>query len=85
MELRKELSVLTSLELPATLIFDYPSVSEMAAALTAMLPAAAPASAAQQRIQAAPPGTLGDKREERPADASAEGLQADWLPQVSSQ
>ncbi len=82
MELRKELSVLTSLELPATLIFDYPSVSEMAAALTAMLPAAAPASAAQQRIQA---GTLGDKREERPADASAEGLQADWLPQVSSQ
>lgn len=92
MELRKELSILTSLELPATLIFDHPSVAEMTTALTAMLPAltamlpaAAPASAAQQPKQAAPPAVMKNKGGLPPADtaASAEALHADWLPQVS--
>ena len=85
MELRKELSILTYLELPATLMFDHPSVVEMTAALTAMLPAAAPASSAQQPKQAAPPAIMKNKAGLPPAEAaaSAEALYADWLPQVS--
>lgn len=83
MELRKELSILTSLELPATLIFDYPSVAELTAALTALLPAAAPASAAQQPKQAAPPAIMTNKVPLADAVASAEALYANWLPQVS--
>ena len=85
MELRKELSILTSLDLPATLIFDHPSVAEMTAALTAMFPAAAPASAAQQPKQAAPPAITKNKAGLPLAGAAApaEALYADWLPQVS--
>ncbi|BDA51457.1 probable inactive phenolphthiocerol synthesis polyketide s at N-terminal half [Coccomyxa sp. Obi] len=37
-ELRKELSRLTTLDLPATLVFDYPSTDELTAALAVMLP-----------------------------------------------
>lgn len=37
MELRKELSRVTTLDLPATLVFDYPSTNELTAALAAML------------------------------------------------
>ena len=38
MELRKELSRATTLDLPATLVFDYPSTDELAASLVTMLP-----------------------------------------------
>lgn len=37
-ELRKELSRISTLDLPATLVFDYPSTEELVAALVTMLP-----------------------------------------------
>ena len=37
-ELRKELIRVTALDLPATLIFDYPSIAEMTAALCNLAP-----------------------------------------------
>ena len=61
-ELRKELARLTALDLPATLIFDYPSIAEMTAALLSLAPqpAKADTSEPQRRI----PSTF--KRTKRP-------------------
>ena len=82
-ELRKELSILTSLDLPATLIFDYPSVAEMTDALTAMLPAASAVPAAAQPKQAAPPGMHSARRAAKQAAAgAAKSLASHWLLQV---
>ncbi|KAK9829172.1 hypothetical protein WJX72_004291 [[Myrmecia] bisecta] len=41
-ELQKELSLLTGLDLPTTLLFDYPSIGELAPMLAAQLPAFTP-------------------------------------------
>ena len=83
-ELRKELSTLTSLQLPATLIFDYPSVTEMTHALTAMLPAASPASAAAKPGQAAVAKAAGTSRgpTQDAAAAAGKSVASYWLPQV---
>ena len=77
-ELRKELSLLTALELPATLVFDYPSVAEMTAALAAMLPAA-PKQAAQAQALPMSKGQL-----QRAAATPNERSASHWLPQVRS-
>ena len=79
-ELRKELSTLTALKLPATLIFDYPSVAEMTAAMAAMLPAVS-ATTEAARAQAAQV-LKGDLK--RAAATSNEGSASHWLPQVGS-
>lgn len=42
-ELRRELSQTMAMDLPATLVFDYPSTAELTAALAQMLPEPAPA------------------------------------------
>ena len=84
-ELRKELSYLTALELPATLIFDFPSVAEMTAALAALLTAAAPAAAAKQPKQATAPAMHKAKKGLAPAAAaSMEALTSQWLPKVET-
>ena len=77
-ELRKELSTLTALELPATLVFDYPSVAEMTAALAAMLPAA-PRQAAQAQAAQVLKG-----QPQRAAATPNERSASHWLPQVRS-
>ena len=86
MELRKELSILTSLDLPATLIFDYPSIAEMTSALTAMLPAATPVptAAAKPTSKAAAPRVDDAKRTPalHMAAASGKGMASYWLSQV---
>ncbi len=77
-ELRKELSTLTALELPATLVFDYPSVAEMTAALAAMLPAVL-----EQATQAQAAQVLTGQPQR--AAATPNGRSAShWLPQVRS-
>lgn len=86
MELRKELSTLTSLDLPATLIFDYPSVAEMTGALSAMLPGASAVPTAAKQRQAAAPEVAVTRRD--PAQQTAVPLRRDlashWLPQVGT-
>jgi hypothetical protein len=37
-ELRKEISCITTIDLPATLVFDYPSIEEMAKAIVTKIP-----------------------------------------------
>ena len=61
------LSSITTLDLPATLVFDYPSTDELSAALAAMLPE--PALPEQARVPAAKTG-----RETRGAELAAESL-----------
>ena len=39
MELQKELTLITSLELPATFVFDYPTIAEMSTFILESLPA----------------------------------------------
>ena len=77
-ELCKELSTLTALELPATLVFDYPSVAEMTAALAAMLPAV-PKQAAQ-----AQPAQMLMGQPQRAAATPNERSASHWLAQVRS-
>ena len=77
-ELRKELSTLTVLELPATLVFDYPSVAEMTSALAAMLPAIP-----KQEAQAQP-AQLFKGQPQRAAATPSERSASHWLPQVRS-
>ena len=77
-ELRKELSALTELELPATLVFHHPSVAELTAALAAMLPAIP-----KQEVQAQAAQML----KGQPLRAAAmpnERSASHWLPQVRS-
>ena len=86
MELRKELSTLTALELPATLVFDYPSVAEMTTALAAMLPAVGATNAAlhpRQAAQAQAAPRLNGQHE-RAAATPNENSASHWLPQVGS-
>lgn len=85
-ELRKELSIATSLDLPATLIFDYPSVAEMTAALVAMLPAASQRPAVAKPKQAAAAKVDGTRRGPAHKAAAADGknLASDWLPLVGN-
>ena len=77
--------MLTSLDLPATLIFDYPSVAEMTDALTAMLPAASAAPVTAKPKQAV---ALGKPSTRGPAKQAAAGagrdLASHWLPQVGA-
>ena len=77
-ELRKELSTLTALVLPATLVFDYPSVAEMTTALAAMLPAV-PKQAAQAQAAQIMKGQT-QQAISTPNERSA----SHWLPQVRS-
>ena len=85
-ELRKELSTLTALELPATLVFDYPSVAEMTAALAAMLPAAGVTTATLHQGQAAQAQAAQrfNGQPKRAAATPIETLASHWLPQVGS-
>ena len=85
-ELRKELSIATSLDLPATLVFDYPSVTEMTAALTAMLPAVPPVPTAAKPKQAAAAKADGTRRGPAHQTAAVTGKDraSDWLPQVGN-
>ncbi len=84
MELRRELSTLTSLDLPATLVFDYPSVTEMTGALSAMLPAASAVLAPAKPGQVAMPKVAVTKKgpSQQTAVAVGRDLVARWLPQV---
>ena len=86
-ELRKDLSILTSLDLPATLIFDYPSIAEMTSALNAMLPTATPApTAAAKPASKAPAPRVEDAKRTpnlRMAAASGKAMASYWLSQVN--
>ena len=55
-ELRKELVRVTALDLPATLIFDFPSIAEMTAALLNLAPQPADSGAANDSQRRSPPG-----------------------------
>ena len=76
--------MLTSLDLPATLMFDYPSVTEMTGALSAMLPAASAVSAAAKQKQIAVPKVAFTRRgpAQQTAVAFGRDLASHWLPQV---
>lgn len=66
-EVRREASQLTGLDLPATLIFDYPSVAEIAEFIVSQLPA--PIEQAPAAVPA--PVAAGSKGSGRPARGSS--------------
>ena len=73
MELRKELSRVSTLDLPATLVFDYPSTEELVAALVTMLP---------EPEQAQPPAAKSGRKPRVEKTISAEPTQQikAWRP-----
>lgn len=77
MELWKELSRITTLDLPATLVFDYPSIGELTAALAAILPEAPVPE--QARAPAAKAG-----RKAKVAESAAESAAAEHLRQIKA-
>ncbi|CAL8465609.1 g5145 [Coccomyxa elongata] len=76
-ELRMELSHITTLDLPATLVFDYPSTGELTAALAAMLPE--PPLPEQARAPAAKSG-----RKAGVAESAAESGAAERVRQIKA-
>ena len=74
MELQKELTQQTSLELPATFVFDYPSIGEMCGFISSALPPPQSASTAPPALTSEQP----QARESAAASPSAVG-QPVWM------
>ena len=93
-ELRKEIADRTELDLPATLLFDYPSPSELAAFIVASMPPPAlrtvpntplsPAPASSQRL-AATAGALGSSQVAVEENVAAGGTHPVWWYMPASQ
>lgn len=69
-ELRKELASLFALDLPPTLIFDYPSVEALAAALAPQLPDVVLAGSSEAQSAAVPDSSASDARDSEAESSS---------------